>query len=276
MALKVYTKVLTDSLQTFYTVGSGLESSVHGLVFSNNTSTPVSFDLTIYRAVEAVTYTLANDFVVAGNKNYAWPKPINMGAGDYLQAVCSSSTNMTVTASVYENSATVAVGFTPQGSWNSGATYLINDVVTYQGIAYVSIQNSNTNNTPAPGVTAYWQQLATTKSVGKSFTFGGTGVPETGTDMAPYIRVMNAMTCESAALVAKTAPSGGNFVVSILKSSDGGATFPTTVSTITVASGAKVGTASPTTALAVGDLLRLDITSVNGAADWNCHLYANA
>jgi hypothetical protein len=84
---------------------------------------------------------------------------------------------------------------------------------------------------------------------------------------------MAATTCVNASLVAKTAPSGGSFVVAILRSADNGATFPTTVATITVTTGNRVGTATTTTALSAGDLLRLDITSVNGAADWTAQLY---
>lgn len=105
------------------------------------------------------------------------------------------------------------------------------------------------------------------------FTFGGTGVPTTGTGVTPYLRVMSATTCVNASLVAKTAPSGGSFVVSILRSADGGATFPTTIATITATTGNKVATTTTTTALSVGDLLRLDIVSVNGASDWTAQLY---
>jgi hypothetical protein len=108
------------------------------------------------------------------------------------------------------------------------------------------------------------------------FTFGGTGVPTTGAGLTPYIRVMNTCTCVNASLVAKTAPSGGSFVVSILRSADNGATFPTTVGTITMTTGNRVGTVNTTTALSAGDLLRLDISSVNGAADWTAQLYAVA
>jgi len=173
MALKVHHKLLSTSLQTVYTVGAGLEASVHGLVFSNITSTARSFDLTHYKANEDTAYTLANDIVVAANKAFAWPKPINMGAGDYLQASGSVNDAINVIASVYENSSSVAVGFTPIGNWSSGATYDINDVVTYEGISYVSIQSNNINNTPALGGTEYWLQLT---SPGATGPVGATGV----------------------------------------------------------------------------------------------------
>jgi hypothetical protein len=109
---------------------------------------------------------------------------------------------------------------------------------------------------------------------GDVHSFGGSGTPTTGNDKTSWLRVMKAETCVNASLVCKTAPSGGSFVVAILKSADNGATFPVTVATLTITTGNKTGTVSTTTAMAAGDLLRLDITSVNGAADWTAQLYA--
>ena len=105
------------------------------------------------------------------------------------------------------------------------------------------------------------------------FSFGGTGTPSTGTALTPYLRVFRALTCSAASLVTKTPPTG-NFTVTILRSANNGASFPDTVATITVSSGNRVGTATPTIQLAVGDLLSMDISSVNGAADWTCQLQA--
>jgi hypothetical protein len=76
------------------------------------------------------------------------------------------------------------------------------------------------------------------------------------------------LTASLGSLVAKTAPSGGSFVASVLKSSDNGSTFPSTVAYVEVTTGNRVNTNTTTMSLATGDLLRLDITSVNGAADW--------
>ena len=129
------------------------------------------------------------------------------------------------------------------------------------------------------GSTGFTGSIGFTGSVGITrgvFTFGGTGIPTTGNAVTPYVRVMAAATCVNASLVAKTAPSGGSFVVAILRSADNGATFPTTVATITATTGNRVATTTTTTALAQGDLLRLDITSVNGASDWTAQLYVNS
>lgn len=39
--------------------------------------------------------------------------------------------------------------------WDSGAAYSIGDIVTYQGVQYISLQNANTNNRPAASPT-FW------------------------------------------------------------------------------------------------------------------------
>ena len=106
----------------------------------------------------------------------------------------------------------------------------------------------------------------------QTFTFGGTGTPTTGTDKTPYLRVTSAQVSASLSLVTKVAPTG-NFTVSVLRSANNGSTFPDTIATVTVSSGNKVASIAATLALAVGDILRLDISAVNGATDWTAQLY---
>jgi hypothetical protein len=137
-------------------------------------------------------------------------------------------------------------------------------------VIYVSTGNTAAN----------WQTVIRSPVIGGSsssapeiFTFGGTGTPTAGSDLSPYLRVFRALTCSAASLVTKTPPTG-NFTATILRSANNGTSFPDTVATITVSSGNRVGTATPTVQLAVGDLLRIDISSVNGAADWTCQLQA--
>lgn len=104
------------------------------------------------------------------------------------------------------------------------------------------------------------------------FTFGGTGTPTVGTDVTPWIMVRSAATSSVLSLTAKTQPTGV-FSVSILKSADNGATFGTTIGTVSIFAGAGyTTTTSVSAALSVGDLLRCDVLAVNGAADWNCQL----
>lgn len=107
------------------------------------------------------------------------------------------------------------------------------------------------------------------------FTFGGTGTPTTGNDKTPWLRVtLGTLTSQSLSLVAKTAPTGAGFQVAVKASVDDGATFPTTIGTITLASGNNVVSSSVSASLAVGAILRLDIIDVNGAADWTVELRA--
>lgn len=104
------------------------------------------------------------------------------------------------------------------------------------------------------------------------FTFGGTGTPTAGTDVTPWIMVRSAATNSLLALTVKTQPTD-IFSVTIKKSSDSGATFATTIGTVIIVAGAGyTTTTSVSGSLSIGELLRCDINSVSGAADWNCQL----
>jgi hypothetical protein len=58
-------------------------------------------------------------------------------------------------------------------AWNSGTTYAINNVVTFNGIPWISLANSNTGNTPATGTGAATFWTPTTASV-TSFSYAAT------------------------------------------------------------------------------------------------------
>jgi hypothetical protein len=104
------------------------------------------------------------------------------------------------------------------------------------------------------------------------YTFGGNRTPEAGTAKVPYLRVAANTTCVNASLTARTPPAGGSFVVEIQRSSNSGVAFPDTVATVTLTADSIVAVASTTVNLLQGDLLRLNIVSVNGAQDWACQL----
>jgi hypothetical protein len=104
------------------------------------------------------------------------------------------------------------------------------------------------------------------------YTFGGNRSPEAGTTKIPYLRVSANTTCVDASLTARVPPSGGSFVVAIERSSNNGITFPDTVATVTLGENNIVAVASTTVSLSAGNLLRLNIASVNGAQDWACQL----
>jgi len=159
MALKGKPIAIGTSDTTIYTCPSTLEASVHGLVFSNNTGSAVTITLKIYIQSLCTTTTVGTGISVPANSTYAWPKPINVNAGDYIQAAASTGSALVCFYSVYEGSAAAAaVGFTPRGAWGSGSTYAVNDVVSYNGSSYLAIQAS-TNQQPDTQ-TAYWLVLA--------------------------------------------------------------------------------------------------------------------
>jgi hypothetical protein len=159
MALKGKPIAIGTSDTTIYTCPSTLEASVHGLVFSNNTGSAVTITLKIYIQSLGTTTTVATGISVGANTTYTWPKPINVNAGDLIQAAASTGSALVCFYSVYEGSAVAAaVGFTPRGAWGSGSTYAVNDVVSYNGSSYLAIQAS-TNQQPDTQ-TAYWLVLA--------------------------------------------------------------------------------------------------------------------
>jgi len=159
MALKGKPIAIGTSDTTIYTCPSTIEASVHGLVFANNTGSAVTITLKIYIQSLGTTTTVATGISVGANTTYTWPKPINVNAGDYIQAAASTGSALVCFYSVYEGSAAAAaVGFTPRGAWNSGASYAINDVVSLSGSSYLAIQ-AGTNQNPATQ-TAYWLVLA--------------------------------------------------------------------------------------------------------------------
>lgn len=175
MALKISPLLLTNSLATIYTVPVGAEASVHGLVISNLTGSSATFTLTLYKATTSTTYTLASGFSVSGGKAFAWPRPINMTAGDYIRASASATSTLQLAASVYENT-TTSQGFNFLGTWNSGITYQTNDIVSYNFTSYAAIQSS-TNQQPDVSP-SYWQFLGigTTGPTGITGPTGATGV----------------------------------------------------------------------------------------------------
>lgn len=105
------------------------------------------------------------------------------------------------------------------------------------------------------------------------FSFSGTGIPTIANDVCPWHFVGFAATATHLVLSCRVSPSG-DFQVTIKRSSDSGSTFPDTIGTVTVTSGGMmaVTTVFTNAILAAGDVLRIDINSVNGAANWTARL----
>lgn len=170
MALKNSTALLTTSLATIYSCAAGIQASAHGIVFTNISSADANITLTYYQASTATTYTLADGYVITAEKTDSWPKPLNMAAGDYLQAKASTGSAISIVVSIYEDTSSVAIGFTPVGTWSSTSTYSKNDVVSYNGSSYAASQ-SHSNQTPDTSP-SYWTLISQKGIDGAGFTSG--------------------------------------------------------------------------------------------------------
>lgn len=158
MALKGKPVAISNSSTNIYTCPSGVEAAVHGLLFSNNTGSPLAVDVIVYNQADGAETTVATDLAVAANSYITWTKPVNLNAGDVIKAVSSAVSGLVCLYSVYEgSSAPVATGFTGRGVWSSGSTYAVNDIVTTAAGTYLALQAS-TNKDPATE-TAYWMFL---------------------------------------------------------------------------------------------------------------------
>jgi hypothetical protein len=158
MALKGKPVAISNTSTNIYTCPSGVEAAVHGLLFSNNTGSPLAVDVIVYNQADGAETTVATDLAVAANSYITWTKPVNLNAGDVIKAVSSASSGLVCLYSVYEgSSAPVATGFTGRGVWSSGSTYAVNDIVTTNAGTYLALQ-AGTNKDPATQ-TAYWMFL---------------------------------------------------------------------------------------------------------------------
>jgi hypothetical protein len=224
MALKGKPIAIGTSDTTIYTCPSTIEASVHGLVFANNTGSAVTITLKIYIQSLGTTTTVGTGISVGANTTYTWPKPINVNAGDYIQAAASTGSALVCFYSVYEGSAAAAaVGFTPRGAWGSGSTYAVNDVVSLSGSSYLAIQAS-TNQNPATQ-TAYWLVLAAKGDAGTGISSitAGTGlsggtITTSGTiaiDNAVVLTVSDDQTISGAKRGTVTTDNDGSFDMNV-------------------------------------------------------------
>lgn len=155
----------TDTV--IYTCPTTLNGSAHGLVFSNITGTAATVVLKLFNQTSGTTTTIASGYSITANTPQAWPKPINLQAGDQIIASASAVNAVVAIASIYTASATpAATGFTPRGNWSNTATYNINDVVTLNGSSYIAT-SPNTNSQPPSGD---WMLAAAQGATGPSYT----------------------------------------------------------------------------------------------------------
>jgi hypothetical protein len=106
----------------------------------------------------------------------------------------------------------------------------------------------------------------------RTFVFGGTGTPTVANDVTPRVTTNFKGTFRSIRLTAKTAPTGGNFTVTIEQSATSNFTSSTVVSTITLSTGNVTNTSILSVSVNKDVFLRANITAVNGAGDWSVEL----
>jgi hypothetical protein len=174
MALKNAPVVLGTADQTLVTMAAGSEGAVHGLVLVNNTGSAANVTLKLYNQALGTTITVASAYPVAANTPFAWPKPIDLSAGDQLIASCATASAVVALVSIATQTGTnpIATALNPRGAWSSAATYAPNDLVSLSGASYIAI-TTNTNSSP-PSVN--WMLLAAQGTAGSS---GATTVAST-------------------------------------------------------------------------------------------------
>ena len=122
--------------------------------------------LTILDAAIATSAAIATDKLAQGalfllsNGSVVWTGALNAGSYqlNYLAAGTASTDAVNLGQVNSLISAAVTSGVTPltwEGSWASGTTYSVNQVVSYNNGVYISILGSNTGNEPDTATT-YW------------------------------------------------------------------------------------------------------------------------
>jgi hypothetical protein len=136
---------------TLMTVPATLEASLHSLLISNPTGGNLDVTLSYFDSSTSSELSLLTQTVTGDTTLKAFEAPINMAAGDKVNASASGS-GLIALVSRFENSSTPAeVGFTARGNYTATTTYATNDVVFLESDSnsYLSRTDSNLNNIPS-------------------------------------------------------------------------------------------------------------------------------
>tara|TARA_R100001510_G_scaffold29946_1_gene26603 strand:+ start:1361 stop:2485 length:1125 start_codon:yes stop_codon:yes gene_type:complete len=139
------------SSTTLMTVPATLEASLHSLLISNPTGGNLDVTLSFFDSGTSSELSLLTQTVTSDTTLKAFDAPINMAAGDKVNA-SASGTGLVALVSRFENSSTPAeVGFTARGNYTATTTYAVNDVVFLESDSnsYLSRTGSNLNNIPS-------------------------------------------------------------------------------------------------------------------------------
>lgn len=158
MALVGGSKSIGTASTTLLTVPATLEASLHSLLISNPTSGNLNVTLSYFDSSASSESTLLTQTVTGNTTLKAFDAPVNMAAGDKINASASAS-GLVALVSRFENSSTPAeTGFNAVGNWTSTTTFGLNAVVFLESDrnSYLSRIASNQNKNPSSNASA-WQ-----------------------------------------------------------------------------------------------------------------------
>ena len=159
---------------TLMTVPATLEASLHSLLIANPTGGNLNVTLSYFDSGTSSELSLLTQTVTGDTTLKAFDAPINMAAGDKVNASASGS-GLIALVSRFENSSTpAAVGFTPRGNYDASTTYQTNDIVflVSDSNSYLSRTDSNLNNVPSSNP-SNWQVFGAVGSAGSGFDGSG-------------------------------------------------------------------------------------------------------
>ena len=136
---------------TLMTVPATLEASLHSLLIANPTGGNLNVTLSYFDSSTSAELSLLTQTVTGDTTLKAFDAPINMAAGDKVNASASGS-GLIALVSRFENSSTPPeTGFRAQGNYTATTTYQTNDVVFLESDSnsYLSRTDSNLNNVPS-------------------------------------------------------------------------------------------------------------------------------
>ena len=149
---------ISTASTTLLTIPATLEASLHSLLINNPTSGNLNVTLSYFDSSQSSESTLLTQTVTGQTTLRAFNAPVNMAAGDKINASASAS-GLVALVSSFQNSSTPAeTGFNAQGNWTSTTTFGLNDVVFLESDrnSYLSRIASNQNKNPSANASA-WQ-----------------------------------------------------------------------------------------------------------------------
>ena len=136
-------EAIGSSDNTFHTVATGYEASVHALLIDNPSGSSETITIKIKNNVSGTT---VNSLViaVAAYSSYTYPRPINLAQQDELILI-STGTAAIGTTSIYTqlmSGVPSAITLSAKGAWASGTTYSALDIVSYSGGSWIALRVS--------------------------------------------------------------------------------------------------------------------------------------